>query len=330
MKMSSVAFRRILAHAFLPALCATLTSASLAACASEDAPASDLGESQSALVPTDPVSKAVAESCTTTSVKGLSVQLIAEIQCLQPGSFSELKIANTTMEPAVFPYLQTPAANALAKVAAGRNVKLGINSATRALPQQFLLYNWYKQGRCGIGLAARPGNSNHESGLAVDVDDSAAWRSTFQANGFKWLGASDPVHYDYTGPGAIDMDGLSVYAFQRLWNRNHPDDLIAEDKDYGTETETRLAKAPVGGFAIGAICDAPQDAGTDAVVVTPTPVDAGPPPSEDAGRKVSAAAPEEDTGCSMHGKSPRTPNAALALLACVAVVATATRRRARS
>ena len=57
-------------------------------------------------------------ACTTTSVKGLSVQLIAEIQCLQPGSFTELNIANTDMAPAVFPYLQTPAATALAKVAA--------------------------------------------------------------------------------------------------------------------------------------------------------------------------------------------------------------------
>lgn len=304
-------------------------SGALVACASE-ATSPPIGETQQALVPTDPVSKAVSDSCTTTSVKGLSVQLIAEIQCLQPGSFTELKIPNTDMAAAVFPYLQTPAATALAKVAAARNVKLSINSATRALPQQFLLYRWFQQGRCGIGLAAKPGNSNHESGLAVDVDDNAAWRSAFEANGFKWLGASDPVHFDYKGPGAIDMDGLSVYAFQRLWNRNHPEDLIAEDKDYGSETEARLSKAPVGGFPIGANCEAPPtDAGADAPIITF--VDAGVPIKNDAGVAVKSDIPADsgESGCSMHSASAghRGDSLGLSLAGLVALVASVVRRR---
>ena len=48
---------------------------------------------------------------------------------------------------------------------------MSINSAFRTVAQQYLLYAWYKQGRCGIGLAATPGNSNHEQGLAVDIED---------------------------------------------------------------------------------------------------------------------------------------------------------------
>lgn len=307
MRTSFFTLRYVVSSVMVPVAMAT----TFAACASEEpTPSPELGESESALTATDPVSKAVAESCTTTSVKGLSVQLIAEIQCLQPGSFTELQIPNTTLGSAVFPYLQTPAAAALAKVAAARNVKLSINSATRSLPQQFLLYSWYKQGRCGIGLAATPGNSNHESGLAVDVDDNAAWRTAFESNGFKWLGSSDPVHYDYKGPGTVDMDGLSVYAFQRLWNRNHPEDKIAEDKSYGTDTAARLAKSPVGGFPIGANCSGPADAGADTSFIVPTPVDAGVPPSEDAGVSKNAETPSEDTGCSMHANAPTAPSSA--------------------
>jgi hypothetical protein len=48
------------------------------------------------------------------------------------------------------------------------------------------------------------------------------------------------------------VSGLSVLAFQRLWNRNNPKDRLAEDGAYGPQTEARLARAPSAGFAIGA------------------------------------------------------------------------------
>lgn len=216
----------------------------------------EIASTSSALSAADPVSSAVTASCSTTSVKGLATQLVEEIQCLRPGTMK--KIAGTpglSLGPAVFPYLQTPAANALVAAQKARGATLSINSGLRTLPQQYLLYRWYQTGRCGIGLAAKPGTSNHESAVAVDVADNAAWRTTMQARGFRWLGASDPVHFDYTGGGAVDLRGLSVKAFQRLWNRNHPSDTIAEDGIYGPATESRLAKSPVGGFAKGALCN---------------------------------------------------------------------------
>ncbi|MFO0667149.1 MAG: M15 family metallopeptidase, partial [Polyangiaceae bacterium] len=171
-----------------------------------------------------------------------------------------------------------------------------------------------------------PGNSNHESGLAVDVDDNAAWRSAFEANGFKWLGASDPVHFDYKGPGSIDMDGLSVYAFQRLWNRNHPEDLIAEDKDYGTETEKRLAKSPVGGFPIGAQCNDTPDAGPDTGVVI-VPISEAGATEKDGGATVMPVAPGEE-GCSMHSV-PSSGSRDFAGALCVLGLALAVRVRRR-
>jgi hypothetical protein len=227
------------------------------------APPEGAESSEEELSATDPVSTAVAQSCTTTSVKGLSQQLVDEIDCLKPGTLTSIAtIKNTSIGSAVFPYLQTPAASALAKTVAARGTTLTINSALRTLPQQYLLYEWYLQGRCGIGLAASPGNSNHESGLAVDVEDNAGWNSYFSAHGWKWFGSADPVHFDYVA-GGIDLRSLSVLAFQKLWNENNPNDPIAEDGSYGPDTEKRLVKSPVGGFSKGATCtQTAADAGT--------------------------------------------------------------------
>ncbi len=242
-----------------------------AACSSSEEP---IGRTSSALTDADPVSLAVTESCTTASVKGLSTQLVDEIQCLRPGTMKRIDgAAGLDLGSAVFPWLQAPAADAVIAAQKDRGVPLAINSALRTLPQQYLLYRWYQAGRCGIGLAARPGRSNHESGLAVDVEDDAAWRQVMAAHDMKWLGASDPVHFDYVGEGRADLEGLSVLAFQRLWNRNHPEDRIAEDSAYGDETEERLARGPVGGFAKGADCSG-GDGGAGAPS-TPTEPDGG-------------------------------------------------------
>ena len=212
-----------------------------------------------ALSESDPVSLAIAESCTTSVVKGLSTQLLDEIQCLRPGTFTSIEgLPGFELGAAVFPWLQTPAREALVAAQKQRGVTMAINSALRTLPQQFLLYRWYKAGRCGISLAASPGKSNHESALAVDIQDNSAWREAMASHDFVWLGASDPVHFDYKGEGLADIGGLSVLAFQRLWNRNHPDDRIEEDSEYGPATEDRLAKAPVGGFPKGAECGGPS------------------------------------------------------------------------
>lgn len=322
----------VLALRLAPLGLAALASAALVAgCSGAPAPHDDepIGESSAELVASDPVSKAVNESCTTTAVKGLAVQLIDEIQCLKPGSMASIaNVPNVQLGSAVFPYLQTAAAASLAKVAAARSTPLVLNSALRTLPQQFLLYRWYQTGRCGIGLAASPGNSNHESGLAVDVSDEASWRATFQNKGWSWLGSSDPVHFDYEGGGTVSLSGLSVLAFQRLWNRNNPNDTIAEDGDYGPDTEARLAKSPVGGFAKGANCNAPppKDAGADAADAAPTPTgDAGlPPPAPDAG--APNADVSSDGGCTASSGAPRGATSALGALG-VALALVLRRRR---
>jgi hypothetical protein len=231
-----------------------------------------VGEVSSSLVGSDPVSLAVTQACSTTAVKGLATQLVEEIQCLRPNTMKRIDgTPGLSLGAAVFPYLQTPAANALIAAQNARGITLSINSGLRTLPQQYLLYRWYQTGRCGIGLAARPGTSNHESAVAVDIADNASWRTTMQGKGFRWLGSSDPVHFDYTGGGTVDLRGLSVMAFQRLWNRNNPTDVIAEDGVYGPATEARLAKSPVGGFTKGASCTNPAPLPTGQTMPTEDP-----------------------------------------------------------
>lgn len=345
----------------LAVLCATSLAATAVACSGDhDAAEADhhdhatepdesLGTSASALSATDSVATAVNQSCSTTAVKGLATQLVEEIQCLRPATFARIdKTAGLSLGAAVFPFLQTNAASALVAAQKARGVTMSINSGLRTLPQQYLLYRWYQTGRCGIGLAARPGTSNHESALAIDINDNAGWRTALTGKSFRWLGASDPVHYDFVGGGTVDLRGLSVRAFQRLWNRNNPTDKIAEDGSYGPATEQRLSRSPVGGFAKGADCSKPMtaDAGSDAdapannspadVPVIPDATessddDNASTPSSPAGP--GAQAPErlaeDPVGCSASpGTGPRDAGFGGLAIAAAALVIAARRRRA--
>lgn len=193
-----------------------------------------------------------AGGCSTGIVAGLARQLIDEINCLRPDTLVDFRANGVRVTDVVWPYLQAPARGALHAAVRARGGSIPITSALRTLPQQYLLYRWWQQGRCGIQLAARPGRSRHESGLAIDTSDPGGWRGALEARGWRWLGNSDRVHFDYVGDGTVNLAGLSVLAFQRLWNRNHPNDRIAEDGEYGPQTEARLRRAPTGGFPRGA------------------------------------------------------------------------------
>ncbi len=200
------------------------------------------------------VGQAVALTCSTRIVLGLARQLVDELNCLAPETLVSIEdIDGVAYGPAVLPFMQRGPARALRKIMRASRTRLTINSALRALPQQYMLYRWYQNNRCGIAVAAQPDRSNHQSGLAVDIQEYEVLRSSFQAQGFRWLGDFDRVHFDYTVSGD-DLRALSVRAFQRLWNRAHPEDVIAEDGAYGPATERRLAASPVNGFASGATC----------------------------------------------------------------------------
>ena len=144
--------------------------------------------------------------------------------------------------------LQSSAASSLAAAAKAKNDYITLNSAWRSAAQQYLLYHWYQNGKCGIGLAAHPGSSNHEGGRAIDTSYYSYWQSALEHQG--WVHSypsSDPVHFDYSH--VADLAQQNLLAFQRLWNRNNPNDKIAEDGIYGERTNHALYHAPCGGFA---------------------------------------------------------------------------------
>ncbi len=206
--------------------------------------------------------------CSTAAVAGLSAQLIAEQNCLRPGVLASFAgTPNVTVGGAVNALLEPPAVAALQQAAMNASQPIAINSAFRTLAQQYLLKKW--EGTCGITLAASPGSSNHETGLAIDVANHAEVRIALENAGWDWLGASDVVHFDFEGAGTIDLRADSVLGFQRLWNRNHPQELLTEDGDYGTQTAQRLGQSPAEGFPIGAACDDSLDLARASVDLSP-------------------------------------------------------------
>ena len=199
----------------------------------------------------------IGTTCSTASVIGLSKQIADEIGCEAPDSLVPFAASSKVQitSNAVLPYLAKNAKTDL--LAAATSGTLQINSAFRTIAQQYLLYHWYLEGACGITAAATVGTSNHESGRAVDLANYSSRITAMANHGWAHDVPGDPVHFDHLS--SPDIRGKDTLAFQKLWNRNHPDDKIAEDGDYGPATEARLKKSPAQGFPMGPSC---QDPGT--------------------------------------------------------------------
>jgi len=213
--------------------------------------------------------------CSTAVVIGLSKQIAEEAGCENPSSFVSFQGASgiTLASNAVLPFLVKGARDDLEKVSAANS--LDVTSALRTLAQQYLLYEWHAQGKCGITAAATVGNSNHEGGRAVDLGNYSARITAMAAHGWAHDVAGDPVHFDHTA--SPDDRGQDIKAFQVLWNANNPSDTIATDGAYGPATEARLQKSPAAGFKVGPSCGAGS---LDAEVVSVQGPDQAPPQSQ--------------------------------------------------
>jgi len=220
----------------------------LGACGTDPGPDPDPGMPS---IEGTPVDSFETTSCSTADVLALSIQIADEVGCMMPGElvvFDESSGISFTGS-AVLPYLGADARDDLYAAAAAGTGTIEITSAFRTVVQQYLLRRWFELGRCGITAAALPGQSNHESGRALDVSNYTDWIAVFADHGWDHSVPGDPVHFDHLA--SADIRGADVLAFQRLWNRNAPDDPIAEDGDYGPATEDRVRRAPAEGFGIG-------------------------------------------------------------------------------
>lgn len=148
--------------------------------------------------------------------------------------------------------LQPAARKSLQEVIAEQGRQLKLIHAYRTIAQQFVLLQWKIRGRCNITAARKPGTSDHERAIAIDIDDFSVWRDALESHGWDWAGPGDRGHFSFRGPGVSPkVLTESVRSFQRLWNLNHPDDLIDEDGKFGDiETGPRLLLSPVEGFEI--------------------------------------------------------------------------------
>lgn len=182
----------------------------------------------------------------TAVVNALSQQLIHQINLVSPNTLVSYDDLNVDLSDAAFPLVQPPAKEALRRAIAARGITMVVNSSYRTIAQQMLLYNWYKDR----SPVAFPGSSNHQSGLALDIEDPRGWEPYLIDQGWYPL-AGDPPHFDYVGGGTQDIRSVAILAFQKLWNKNHPNQQITEDGIYciGGETESALNSSPAMGFS---------------------------------------------------------------------------------
>jgi N-acetylmuramoyl-L-alanine amidase len=208
-----------------------------------------------------------APGCATMVANVLSQQSIHEVNVLleeATGKSSELLVSfdtlNVDLGDAAYPYLQPPAVAALEKAILDRGTRMTVNSAYRTLAQQFLLYSWWNDGACAFQAVAPPGASDHQAGLAIDIEDYDNWRPYLERQGWEWFGPGDRPHFTYVKSDriefikikgeSIDTRFTATLAFQRLWNRNNPGAKIGEDGDYGSVTEGKLKLSPANGFKL--------------------------------------------------------------------------------
>ena len=186
-----------------------------------------------------------APMTSTAVVNALSQQLIYQLQLILPSALVSCDDLNVDLADAAFPYVQPPAKQALKKAIDDRGMPMQINSAYRTIAQQMLLYN---DSANNPNPVAPPGASNHQTGLAIDIEDPRGWEPYLMRYGWNPL-AGDPPHFNYEGSGTIDIRSKSILAFQQLWNTNNPNDKISEDGGFGPQTEAALNRSPAQGFA---------------------------------------------------------------------------------
>ncbi len=132
------------------------------------------------------------------------------VQCTKSGAtgYKSGRAFHITVVRADYKRSGINAANAfyyMEKAAARAGVSLIVNSGFRTMAEQRYLYNCYLTKRCNNGnLAARPGYSNHQSGVALDISTRNARVYTWLKNNARRWGyvrtvPSEPWHWEYRG-----------------------------------------------------------------------------------------------------------------------------------
>ena len=194
------------------------------------------------------VQEYVQRGCSTDGLGPLSRQVATILYTLVPsGSIIDISDHVEIVGPTTIPILQRKAGESLiiAIQEFGRKPKLV--HALRVLPQQYAVSYWYQHKRCGIPLAAAPGTSPHERGIAIDLNDWQDWIPVLGRHGWIWRGQVDKPHFNYHGPSDPDFGHKGIQAFQALYNE-HNLDRISEDGQIGPKTLEAVQKSPIIGW----------------------------------------------------------------------------------
>ncbi len=183
-------------------------------------------------------------------VDGLSRQLVEAINCIRPGTLADIPLGGDIRllregRPA---YVDTRGLDALLDAANAGDRQMVIRWSYRDVALQHLF--WLQDDFRNCAVAAPAGLSNHQNGLAVDLNDHQYWEPRMRAQGWENNLPNDRVHFDYSGAEDIGLGALSLLAFQHIWNRNHPDDPLALTAELDGATYDALSEAPIEGFEL--------------------------------------------------------------------------------
>ncbi len=145
-----------------------------------------------------------------------------------------------------------------------------VNDTFRTVADQYLFHRAgvLRPGQSGcLGGPLTGGQGRHETGVAVDIDNSGAFGAGSATTCCQAV-PDDSVHYECrpgcalrtapNDPNDLQVRRWGVEAFQILWNANHPGDQITVDGAFGEQTASRLRASPAGGFAVGG-CEPDRD-----------------------------------------------------------------------
>lgn len=200
-------------------------------------------------------------------IDGLSMQLIDEMRCMDPGwleYYTPCKAAGCIWANGPQPLAARPEVlDALRAAAASIDDYITINAAYRDVAMQY--FSRWRTENCDANFpAAIPGRSNHQGGRAIDVQSDNYWWDILLAHGFEHPLPNDRPHFEFRGNAQYraeseELKQLGILPFQVLWNKNHPHDLLDEDGIYGPQTKQRLGSSPIEGFPISGCADPDPD-----------------------------------------------------------------------
>lgn len=197
------------------------------------------------------VGELVKTKCDTSGLAGLSKQIAQQLMRSVPAaSVTDVASHVVVVGGSTITYLQRSAGDALIAAIKEHGEKPKLVHALRVLPQQYAVSQWYLQSRCGVPLAAAPGTSPHELGVAIDIRDHNEWIPVLRKHNWQWRGPSDPAHFNYHGPSDPDFGKFAILAFQRLWN-TYTASLthLITDGVLGPKTWAALQESPVAGWS---------------------------------------------------------------------------------